>query len=155
MRIARIWKKPPSLFYPGWVAAIVGGSILILLLLFVFSMPWFASPTHVDAAELPINPRQATTPANGDIGIDLLADGTAIMEGWSPGKPCRIHIHKDARWVAIRSLFRRLHADGVYLVSIAVRNRDGSTATLRFDLQGPWPELDVNASAQDFVNAIQ
>jgi hypothetical protein len=144
------------LFFPGWIAAIVGGSVLMLLLLVIFSMPFGDyQPANVGAWNLPSNP--TTTKNFAYIGrtIDLFPSGTAVTDTSLRGLSCRIHIHKNARWISIRSLFRRLHADGHYLVYIAVQNRDGSMATLRFNIKGPWPELDVNASAQDFVNAIQ
>ncbi|MHC4940871.1 MAG: hypothetical protein ACYTHK_18165 [Planctomycetota bacterium] len=154
MRIARIWKRSQTLFFPGWVATVVGGTVLVYLLIFVSMMPW-GQGDYVDVGQLPANPNEAAPSTEAEPRIDLLPNGSIRTEGWSPGRPCRIHIHRDAQWISIRDLLRQLRADGLKTVLIVVRNRDGTASTLPFDLEGPWPDLKIDAPAQAFVDALR
>ncbi|MHC4409039.1 MAG: hypothetical protein ACYS0F_08550 [Planctomycetota bacterium] len=154
MHIARIWKKPPSLFFPGWIAAVVGGTVLLYVLIYVLILPW-GHTQYVDAWELPDNPRGATGSAGDEVRIDLLPDGAVLTDGWSAESPCQLRIHRATRWVAIRRLLLQLRADGLRELHVVVRNDDGSTATLRFDLASDWPELDADATAQEFVDTLR
>jgi len=152
MKVARIWKKPPSAFlFPGWLMLVIGGTVAVLMVFLMVALPWDDSP-YVSTEDLPAHPADA---AQGHNRIDLFANGETSTYGWREGRPVRLHIHADATWLGIRGELERLRDDGVKTVGIVVRRDDGTTSALPLPLGGEWPELGVNASAQEFVDAIR
>jgi len=155
MRIARIWKKPETLFFSGWMVAVIGGAVFMLVLLFVFAIPWGAEMARVDVEDLPANPQQAASALFAGVELHLMPSGVVNGGNWSADRPCRLRIHGAARWPVIGDFLRMLRRDGLHEVELVVRNRDGTLATLRFDLGGDWPEMADSATAQEFVDSLR
>lgn len=157
MRVARVLRKPPeTFFFPGWMLLVVGGTLGVLVLMVVLSLingPLDAWSTISDGA-LPRHHGQSIDASVEAYRVDVFASGSCRVDSWSPDRPHRIHIDRLAHWVSVRRVLRALRDAGVEQVFIVVRDEDGALTELRFSLTEPWPELDVHASAQDFVDAI-
>jgi len=156
MRLARVFRKPPAAFlFPGWLFLVLGGTLAVLLLMFLLATPWELTGC-VDDRALPVH---AGDPVDASIEktyrLDVFASGSFLIESWDADRPYRIHIDRLAHWVSVRRVLETLQEMGVDWVLIAVRDDDGRIAELPFRLSEPWPELDANASAQDFVDAIR
>ncbi|MEM8885479.1 MAG: hypothetical protein AAGD14_15545 [Planctomycetota bacterium] len=162
MRLPRIFREPPSLFLNSWTTLIVGGTILLLLTLFIASYPVRTYP--IELGELPVLDRMAS---DADaVRVDLSPGGRVYLphrdlridelDGvFDRAILYRVHVTATTPWIVLRTLLVAMRDQSVPFVEFAVRTSDGKPGAARFDFDAPLPPLDVHASVQDFLDAMR
>ena len=173
MRTAHLKLPQDSLFIPGWLVAIVGGHILLLLLLFMITAgPSTADSPRLTETDLPRAQGAPITEMPETLVRVLITErgGCAIERSWVVGGEFRaeferlltaerpgilVQAHAQAPWSAIRGVLRAARDAGARRIEIQVTNGRGGIGSVPLDVDAPLPRLDDDARAQDLTDHLR
>jgi len=172
MRTANLKLQQETLFIPGWLVAIIGGHILVLLLLFFITVDGAtASAPHVNRTDIPVvatappaSVPSTRTPVFLTRSGGWAVDGLAVM-----GVDLQSHLERtldDKRSVVLirahahapGSILRRgieaALAAGAVRVEIQVRTATNGLGAVALDIHAPLPDMPHDARVQQVVDAL-
>jgi len=167
MRI-EILKPPPSGLIPtAWIVAIVGGTVIVFLSIFVlFAYPMSEPYDHdfpraanatldrgpFDLPTLNISPSGEVF-LNGDtLVLTDISVALDKLEGIETG--IRFNFARGTSWMTAREAIRAARAAGTPRIEFTVRKDVGLFGIIVLESTEPLPDLPADATIQTFIDAL-
>ncbi|MHC4952934.1 MAG: hypothetical protein ACYTGZ_03525 [Planctomycetota bacterium] len=172
MRVARSLLKNDRLFLPGWIAAVIGTVIVVVLFVVMGGLPFMRGSASVLPGDLPVLALQAPpatyedlvhlyVPPRGAVYLEeaallpaerLAQELERLLSAQQVG--VALIVNRTTAWPRVRDVVRTVRESGALRIDIRVRNADGTHGSIILDPELPLPELADDADAQAFVDAL-
>ena len=160
MRVETLKPPPSGLIPTGWIVAIVGTTVLMVLAIFML----------IDYPLLPDLPQAALDRRPFDLpALRMTASGAVLIDGQDvapselAGSLSRIDgVHKGVRfnltpqtpWVAVRQAIGAARAAGAQRIKLSVRKGPGRFGVIVLKANERLPDLPADANAQAFIDSL-